>query len=81
MTEQQPQVVYQQPQPQVVYLTQPHGVYQQPAPQTVVVNNVVQGDGAVNHASHGLLWCCTCGLWTPCWVAACLDLGCQKPCG
>ena len=54
-------------------------------PQSSNVNNInislaKDEDKGVAHCCHCMLWLVTVGFWTPCWIGACCDCCCQRPC-
>ncbi|CAF5168238.1 unnamed protein product, partial [Rotaria magnacalcarata] len=74
---QPPPTGYVQPPPppgyaQPVY-TQPYQSNNQPV---IILHNE---NNDVQHGCHFILCFLTGGLWAPCWAAACLRLGCERP--
>ena len=54
-------------------------------PQSSNVNNInislaKDEDKGVAHCCHCMLFLVTVGFWTPCWIGACCDCCCQRPC-
>ncbi|CAF3029789.1 unnamed protein product [Rotaria socialis] len=76
---QPPPTGYVQPPPG--YAQPPQPVYTQPYPSNNQPIIILHNDNHdVQHGCHFILCFLTGGLWAPCWAAACLGLGCERPC-